>query len=767
MNSMEYRVSSGDTLSMIARRHNVSVEALARLNGLSDINGLWAGQVLRIPKADPPTPGPSPQRPKQPPTHRVRAGETLSQVAQSHKITEKAMARANGITAPHRIVIGQVLKIPQEGPSAPQLQANSTKPPGPQATRASVPSTKFPESVPFDWGKEIGSFGRVSNDEGVNLREAPDGAIKKRLSFNTRIFVSRELPGSWYFVTLDDGSFGYVYLKYVSINPPEPGAFLHKIKKNEGALQIVKQYYKGSAVTWGQDERYYVNVLVEANRGKALSGIYKPNENSDWSKTQTRENYLIWIPTLAFAKSLRGKVSSGSISYEVWESAKRAASAIGDFFLANAAFAAGLIHGALEAVWDLLTGILDLFKLVWDIIKSVFTGQFLSDLKRLWELVGSLSPSQLIDAGIKAFLSRWNSPDFLRRWHFRGWVVGYAIAEILMVVVTGAAALVKWAGKAGKFSKLISKFPKVLKLAEKVTEVSRRIPEETLKRIRETVSRSSGQVPSAKKPQTPPPAKLKDQTPDALEAAAKQWLKRLEHLKRRIARQPDKFKLKYSEAELKAIAKQGQELGLNETLVDNLIITGSREAKALSATEVMRQMKEWAQVVSKRGYPHRFKNLEDFRKFSRELLDGLGKAGIRTDDVRVQGSALRTAKAKDVDVAAFVDEAAFGELLTAYFHQKIAMSGQKVALKGKSYAELLELASDIAANPAKYNAHARTFEHALKTGVINSKSQIVKPLKELAASLASTYPHLNLETVSILIKGGLFDMTPDLPVTRH
>ncbi len=181
----------------------------------------------------------------------------------------------------------------------------------------------------------------------------------------------------------------------------------------------------------------------------------------------------------------------------------------------------------------------------------------------------------------------------------------------------------------------------------------------------------------------------------------------------------------------------------------------------------MEQMKDWAQVVRKRGYPHRFKTLEEFRDFSRNLLDGLHRAGLPIDDVRIQGSALRTSKAKDVDVAAFVDKAAFGELLSAYFHQKIAMSGQKLSLEGKSYDELLDLARDIGSNSAKYNAHARTFEHALKTGVINSKSPIVKPLKELAASLASTYPHLNLETVSVLIKGGLFDLTPDLPVVRH
>ena len=763
MNSIDYRVRSGDTLTTIARRHKVSAEVLSRLNGLGDIDRLWAGQTLKIPIERPLTSRPS----SQPLTHRIRAGETLSAVAQHHKVTVEAMARANGITDLDRITIGQVLMIPTPGASAPQSQAmKGTGAPVPQSARVTPPSTPAPRRVPFDWGTEIGRFGRVRDDEGVNLREAPDGAILKRLPFNTRVFVSREFPGSWYFVTLDDGRFGYVYLEHVSITAPEPGAILHKVKKNEGALQIVKQYYKGNAISWGQDERYYVNVLVEANRQDTkLSGIYKPDERADWSRTQTREGYLIWIPTLDFAKRLKGKVSSGSIGYESWESAKRAVVAVGKFQLGQSAFAAGLIHGALESIWDLLTGIVDLFELVWDLLKSVFTGQFLSDLEGLWELVSSLSTSALVDAGIQAFLARWNDTGFLRRWHFRGWVVGYAIAEILMAVITGAVALVKWAGKAGKFSKLISKFPRVLKLAERVTEVSKGVREETLQRIRRVVSPTPEQFPS--KPSPFPPEKPKDPALEALEAATKLWLERVKHLKSRIARQADKFKLIFNEVELKAIAKRGKELGLSDSLVDDLIFTGSREAKALSATELMEQMKEWAQVVSKRGYPHRFNNLEEFRDFSRKLLDGLHRAGLPIDDVRIQGSALRTAKAKDVDVAAFVDKAAFGELLTVYFHQKIAMSGQKISLKGKSYTELLELARDIGANPTKYNAHARTFEYALKTGVINSKSPIVKPLKELASSLASAYPHLNLETVSVLIKGGLFELTPDLPVVRH
>ena len=342
----------------------------------------------------------------------------------------------------------------------------------PASTVASINNTK---GFPFEMGKGVHSVGRVSNDDGSNLRAQPHpaGTIKKRLPFNTRVFVSREFSGNWYFVTLADGNSGFVYKEYISIHPPDPGAILYKIKKDEGALAIVKQHYKGSAIKWGQDERYYANVLVEANRKQGLCGIYKPTENAAWDTTKTRENYLIWVPSVEFAKSLRGKVGTGSITYELWQDVKALTTNVGNAYLEFLAFSAGLIHGALESVWDLLTGLIDLIELAWKIIYSLLSGEILSDLKGLWALAASLDLKTLTDAGIKALDNRWNDSDHLRRGHFRGWLIGYVIVEIVMAVASGGAAIVKWAGKAGKLGKLLSKFPKFVKLAEKAKDLTK------------------------------------------------------------------------------------------------------------------------------------------------------------------------------------------------------------------------------------------------------------------------------------------------------
>lgn len=183
-------------------------------------------------------------------------------------------------------------------------------------------------------------------------------------------------------------------------------------------------------------------------------------------------------------------MGSGSITYELWQDVKALATNVGNYYLGNLAFSAGLIHGALESVWDLLTGIIDLLELVWKFVYSLLSGEILSDLKGLWDLATSLNLKTLTEAGLKALNDRWNSPDLLHRWHFRGWLIGYAIAEIVMVVSSGGATLVKWASKAGKLGKLLVKLPRLVKVAEKAKELTKPL-DEALQKLKKLGARSA------------------------------------------------------------------------------------------------------------------------------------------------------------------------------------------------------------------------------------------------------------------------------------
>lgn len=97
-----YTLKPGDTLGGVASKHGVSVGALAAANGIADPNRVYAGQVLKIPGATAAAPAAS---------YVVRPGDTLGSIAARHGTTVSALARANGITNPNRISIGQVIRV--------------------------------------------------------------------------------------------------------------------------------------------------------------------------------------------------------------------------------------------------------------------------------------------------------------------------------------------------------------------------------------------------------------------------------------------------------------------------------------------------------------------------------------------------------------------------------------------------------------------------------------------------------------------------------
>lgn len=110
-------VRAGETLSGIAARYGVSTQALARANGIANPNHIYVGQRLVIPGAggagssgSSDSAGGGARG-----VHVVRAGETLSSIAARYGVSASALARANGISNPNRIYVGQRLTIPAGG----------------------------------------------------------------------------------------------------------------------------------------------------------------------------------------------------------------------------------------------------------------------------------------------------------------------------------------------------------------------------------------------------------------------------------------------------------------------------------------------------------------------------------------------------------------------------------------------------------------------------------------------------------------------------
>lgn len=101
-------VRSGDTLSEIGDRYGVSVSKLRSANGLRG-NNLRIGQRLVIPATA--SKVEKAQTVRQATTYRVRSGDTLIAIARRHHTTVSALQRANGLKG-SALRVGQELRIP-------------------------------------------------------------------------------------------------------------------------------------------------------------------------------------------------------------------------------------------------------------------------------------------------------------------------------------------------------------------------------------------------------------------------------------------------------------------------------------------------------------------------------------------------------------------------------------------------------------------------------------------------------------------------------
>lgn len=91
-------VQHGETLSSIATKYRTTYQALASLNGLSNPNMIYAGQVLKVNEKVSTTR-----------TYTVRSGDNLSSIASRLGTTYQALAQRNGLSNPNLIYPGQTL----------------------------------------------------------------------------------------------------------------------------------------------------------------------------------------------------------------------------------------------------------------------------------------------------------------------------------------------------------------------------------------------------------------------------------------------------------------------------------------------------------------------------------------------------------------------------------------------------------------------------------------------------------------------------------
>ena len=103
-------VQAGESLSAIAARYGVSLQALITTNNIANPNHIFVGQRLRIPTGQQQPGAAQPSGCSQ--THNVVAGETLSGLAVQYGVTIQSLAQANNTSVTSFVFIGQQLCIP-------------------------------------------------------------------------------------------------------------------------------------------------------------------------------------------------------------------------------------------------------------------------------------------------------------------------------------------------------------------------------------------------------------------------------------------------------------------------------------------------------------------------------------------------------------------------------------------------------------------------------------------------------------------------------
>lgn len=100
-----YTVKSGDTLFNISQQYNVKWDLIAQFNNLSEPYVLHAGQTLKIPQA---TTSSVPGK-----IYTIATGDTLTSIAKKYNVTVNDIIAVNpNLQKSDLITVGQVIKLP-------------------------------------------------------------------------------------------------------------------------------------------------------------------------------------------------------------------------------------------------------------------------------------------------------------------------------------------------------------------------------------------------------------------------------------------------------------------------------------------------------------------------------------------------------------------------------------------------------------------------------------------------------------------------------
>lgn len=176
--SFEYTVQRGDTLSEIARDHDVSLSDLIELNELSNPDLIHPGEVILIPGVDG-----SPEQ-----MHVVAEGESLFRIAGAYGSSARVIAEANELDNPDLIRPGQELVIPATRKSPSGASSSSSGDDSPTSSGGGSPSSS---GRSYDIVQRGDTLESIANRTGVSADQiaSANGILNGRVYTGTRLFL--------------------------------------------------------------------------------------------------------------------------------------------------------------------------------------------------------------------------------------------------------------------------------------------------------------------------------------------------------------------------------------------------------------------------------------------------------------------------------------------------------------------------------------------------------------------------------------------------
>jgi membrane-bound lytic murein transglycosylase D len=171
---VSHRVRKGETAATIAKHYGASLHAVLDMNGLTKRNALKPGGTLLIPTSSAAAPMRTAEtrdtrpgeRPKIAARHKVKKGETLTQVAQAHGVSAEDLRRWNNLSRNAALRPGQNLKLLLVSESA----APTVRPERSGGTASKAPRSPAPQRYVVKKGDTLWDIARAHKVSSDDLR---------------------------------------------------------------------------------------------------------------------------------------------------------------------------------------------------------------------------------------------------------------------------------------------------------------------------------------------------------------------------------------------------------------------------------------------------------------------------------------------------------------------------------------------------------------------------------------------------------------------